>query len=205
MKHAKEMKRTMLLMTLALLLFGARAEAQDWKEALKKAVTSAADEATGGKLTGMAIVGAWEYTGPGVKFEGEELASKLGGAAIESSVAKQLTRAYEMVGIREGACSFDFDSEGGFTARLGSHDLSGDYAFDASTHEITLKISTGRIPLGSVPGHAYLSGEELLLVFPATKLVELVESLGQKIEALGTVTKLLENYENVYIGFAFKH
>ena len=29
MKHAKGMKRTMLLMTLALLLFGARAEALD--------------------------------------------------------------------------------------------------------------------------------------------------------------------------------
>ena len=64
MKHAKGMKRTMLLMTLALLLFGARAEAQDWKEALKKAVTSAADEATGGKLTARGLLGRLRHALP---------------------------------------------------------------------------------------------------------------------------------------------
>ena len=203
MKNDRMMKHMTLLLTLGLLLWGAQVQAQDWKDALKKVVTSAADEATGGKLTEVAIVGAWRYTGPGIKFEGENLTSQLGGAAIESTVTKQLVKGYELVGIREGACSFDFAGDGTFTAQLGSHELAGSYTFDASTHELALQVSTGKIPLGTIPGRAYLSGTELQLVFPATKLVELIESLGQKIQALSSVTKLLENYENVYIGFAF--
>ena len=199
MKNDRMMKHMTLLFTLGLLLWGAQVQAQDWKDALKKVVTSAADEATGGKLTEVAIVGAWRYTGPGIKFEGENLTSQLGGAAIESTVTKQLVKGYELVGIREGA----FAGDGTFTAQLGSHELAGSYTFDASTHELALQVSTGKIPLGTIPGRAYLSGTELQLVFPATKLVELIESLGQKIQALSSVTKLLENYENVYIGFAF--
>lgn len=203
MKNDRMMKHMTLLFTLGLLLWGAQVQAQDWKDALKKVVTSAADEATGGKLTEVAIVGAWRYTGPGIKFEGENLTSQLGGAAIESTVTKQLVKGYELVGIREGASSFDFAGDGTFTAQLGSHELAGSYTFDASTHELALQVSTGKIPLGTIQGRAYLSGTELQLVFPATKLVELIESLGQKIQALSSVTKLLENYENVYIGFAF--
>lgn len=192
-----------LLLCLGLLLGGARTQAQDWKDALKKVATSTADEATGGKLTEMAIVGTWNYTGPGVKFESGELTGQLSGAAIETAVAKQLAKGYDMAGIREGACTFDFNSDKTFSAKLGTHDLTGSYSFDASTHEMALQVTTGKIPLGSIPGHAYLNGSELQLVFPVSKLIELVESLGQKIPALSSVTKLLENYENVYIGFAF--
>ena len=125
MKNDRMMKHMTLLLTLGLLLWGAQVQAQDWKDALKKVVTSAADEATGGKLTEVAIVGAWRYTGPGIKFEGENLTSQLGGAAIESTVTKQLVKGYELVGIREGACSFDFAGDGTFTAQLGSHELAG--------------------------------------------------------------------------------
>jgi len=55
MKNDRMMKHMTLLLTLGLLLWGAQVQAQDWKDALKKVVTSAADEATGGKLTEVAI------------------------------------------------------------------------------------------------------------------------------------------------------
>ena len=45
------MKRNLLLAIATLLLAGSFATAQDWKEALKKAATTAADKATDGKLT----------------------------------------------------------------------------------------------------------------------------------------------------------
>ena len=89
------MKKTTLLLAAALLAAGT-VQAQDWKDALKKAATSVADQLTDGKLTEHALVGTWSYTGPGVKFEGEDMASELAGAAIESSVAKQLERAYAL-------------------------------------------------------------------------------------------------------------
>lgn len=196
------MKKTTLLLTAALLLAGS-VQAQAWKDALKKAATTVADQLTDGKLTQYALVGTWNYTGPGVKFEGEDMASEIAGAAIESSVTKQLEKAYALAGIRAGAGSFTFNDDGTFSALLGKYTLSGEYEFDASTHVITLKFAKGKLNLGSVPGHAYISGQELVLVFPVTKLVDMVSALGSKISSLATVTKMLENYKNVYAGFAF--
>lgn len=81
-----------LLILTALLIGCNTLQAQDWKDALSKAATSAADKATGGKLTQMAITGQWEYSGPGVKFESDDTLSELGGSALSSSVEKNSTR-----------------------------------------------------------------------------------------------------------------
>ena len=62
------MKR-LIALALLLALGTTAAAAQDWKEALKRAATAAADKLTDGKLTEYALVGQWSYTAPGVKFE----------------------------------------------------------------------------------------------------------------------------------------
>lgn len=195
--------KTKRLIAAALLLLALPAQAQDWKELLKKAATEVADQATGGKLTERAIVGTWNYTGPGVKFEGEDLLSSVGGTAMESTVTTRLEKAYLLVGIKPGACSFTFAEDKSFTATMGSRELSGTYEFDASTHVLTLQFAKGKVDLGSVPGHAYISGTQLQLLFPVTKLTDMIVALGSKISSLSTLTKLLEKYENVYIGFEF--
>lgn len=196
------MKKRIFFFAAALLL-AAGADAQEWKDALKKAAASAVDKATDGKLTRYALVGEWKYTGPGIKFEGGDIASELGGAAIESTIAPKLEKAYLLAGIKPGACTFSFDREGAFTALVGKRTLSGTYEFDASTHVVTLHFAKGKYDLGTMPGHAYISGDGLQLVFPVTKLVNLVTTLGSKISSLSTVTALLKKYENVYLGFEF--
>ena len=100
--------KQLLLFAAALFLLGGTSSAQDWKEALKKAATAAADKATDGKLTQYALAGTWNYTGPGVKFEGSDIASEVGGAALEATVVKQLEKAYAKAGIRPGAGTFSF-------------------------------------------------------------------------------------------------
>ncbi len=197
------MKKQLFFLAAALLTLTAAAHAQDWKEALKKAATAAVDKATDGKLTQYAIVGEWHYTGPGVKFEGGDVVSEVGGAAIETSVGGYLEKAYALAGIKPGAVSFSFDKEGAFTATVGKRELTGTYEFDAATHVITLHFAKGKYDLGTMPGHAYISGEELQLVFPVTKLVNMVTTLGSKISSLTAVTTILRKYENVYIGFEF--
>ena len=42
-----------------------------------------------------------------------------------------------------------------------------------------------------------------LLVFPVTKLIDMVKAMGSKISSMETIVALLENYKNVYIGFEF--
>ena len=196
--------KKILLSAAALLLLAGTTSAQDWKEALKKAATAAADKATDGKLTQYALAGTWNYTGPGVKFEGEDLASELGGAALESSVVKQLTKAYALAGIKPGAGTFTFERDSdAFSATLGRHNLTGTYEYEAATHVVTLHFAKGKLNRGSVPGHAYISGQELVLVFPVTRLVEVVTALGSKVSYFSTATTLLSKYKNVYVGFAF--
>ena len=102
------------------------------------------------------------------------------------------------------AGSFTFEqADQTFSALLGKHELAGTYEYDASTHVITLRFAAGKLNLGAVDGHAYVSGSELLLVFPVTKLVEFATELGSKVSSLATVASLLKKYENVYLGFAF--
>ena len=196
--------KKILLSAAALLLLAGTTSAQDWKEALKKAATAAADKATDGKLSQYALSGTWIFTGPGGKFDGEDLASELGGAALESSVVKQLTKAYALAGIKPGAGTFTFERDSdAFSATLGRHNLTGTYEYEASTHVVTLHFAKGKINLGSVPGHAYISGTELVLVFPVTRLVEMMTTLGSKISSLSTAAALLSKYKDVYVGFAF--
>ena len=195
--------KKILILTVVLLTAGTAA-AQDWKDALKKAALMIVDEAPDGKLTPFALAGSWNYTGPGVKLEGEDLVSGLGGAALESTVEQQLEKAYSLAGIQPGAGSFTFEQQDStFSAVLGSHELSGTYAYDSGTHAITLHFAKGKLDLGSVDGHAYVSGTDLQLVFPVTKLVNLATELGSKVSSLATVVSLLKKYENVYLGFAF--
>ncbi len=191
------------LILLTLLLAAGRAEAQNWKDLLTKIATTAADNLTDGQLTRYALAGTWNYTAPGVKFEGEDLVSELGGAALQTSIAEKLEKAYLLVGIKAGSCTFTFDREDAFTMQVGTRQLHGTYEFDPSTHRIALCFAKGTYNLGTVEGHAYVSGTDLQLVFPVTKLVKMISALGSKISSLATLTKLLESYENVYIGFEF--
>ena len=197
------MKKTLLSVAAALLLAGGAASAQDWQEALKKAATEAADKATGGKLTQYALVGTWNYSAPGVKFEGNDLLSQLGGSALEGTVKSQLDKVYQTVGIKPGAGSVTFGKDGAFSTQMGNYKLSGTYTFDPSTHVAAMKFAKEKLDLGEVPGHVYLSGTKMVLVFPVGKLIEIIKSYGSKISSMETVVALLEQYKNVYIGFEF--
>ena len=198
------MKKFLPLLLLAAIAAAGPASAQSWKDALSKIATSVVDKLTGGKLTEKALIGTWSYTQPGVKFEGEDVVSDVAGSALESTIVKQLETAYALAGLRAGAGSFTFNDDDTFGASLGSYELSGTYAFDPSTHVVTLRFAKGSISLGTIEGHAYIDGKELLLVFPVTKFVQTAAALGSKVSSLSTVAALLEKYKNVYIGFAFQ-
>lgn len=178
--------------------------AQDWLEALKKTATAAADEATGGKLTELALAGTWKYAKPSVKFEGTDLSSDIGGTLIEGLIVDQLSKVYAKAGITPGAGSVTFGKGNDeFSATVGTHSISGTYAFDAETHAIDFQLADGKIDLGAIPSRAYLNGEELTIVFPVTRLVEIAKSLGEEVASLASASALLSQYENAYIGFAF--
>lgn len=198
------MKMTMkrfFILTLAVLLCSSAASAQSWKDALKKVATETVDQVTGGKLTERAIVGTWNYSGPGVKMNSSDVLANVGGTVMESTVAGKLSGAYEKVGIVPGACTITFGSDDTFSMPVKGREVTGTYVFDASTHAITLQV--GKLKT-SFTGYAYISGSNLQLVFPVDKLMSFVTAIGSKISSLSSVATLLEKYDNVYIGFEFE-
>ncbi len=195
------MKRLTVLLILMLTCTAVeRATAQSWLDALKGVATEVIDQATGGKLTEKAIVGAWNYTSPGVRMGSSDTLSNLAGSAMESTIEGKLSSVYEKIGIREGFCQITFTDEKGWSMPVKGHEVKGTYTYDPSTHAITLTLSK----LGaSFTGYAYIDGEHLELVFPVDKLMSFVTALGSKISALSSVSTMLEKYDDVYLGFQF--
>lgn len=189
---------------MALLLGIHSASAQDWLDMLKKTATTAVDNATGGKLTEMALYGTWKYAKPSVKFEGTDLSGDLSGSLLEALLVDQLSKVYTKAGITPGAATVSFGKENkDFSATAGTHTISGTYAFDAETHAIDFQLADGKIDLGAIPSRAYLSGEELTIVFPVKRLIEIAQKVSNEVESLSTAAALLSQYETAYIGFAF--
>lgn len=198
------MKRILLLAAL-LVMTGGTLRAQNWQELLKQTATSLGDRATEGKLTQYALPGSWSYTAPGVRFEGESAASDPGAALITSMVKEQLAKVYEKLGIQAGSSTVTFDNKGNFTVAVGEQKASGSYEYDAATHTISVRPSDEKLAkIEAVAGRAYLSGSELQLLFPITRLLELAQSVSSQASSLEAVSTLLSSYKDLYIGFAFE-
>ncbi len=198
------MKHILLLAAL-LVMTGGTLRAQNWQEMLKQTATSLGDRATEGKLTQYALPGSWSYTAPGVRFEGESAASDPGAALIASMVKEQLAKVYEKLGIQAGSSTVTFDNKGNFTVAVGEQKASGSYEYDAATHTISVRPSDEKLAkIEAVAGRAYLSGSELQLLFPITRLLELAQSVSSQASSLEAVSTLLSSYKDLYIGFAFE-
>lgn len=185
------------------------AVAQDWKEALRNAASNIVDKATGGKATEALMVGDWEYASPGVKLGSDDLLADVGASALTGRMEAQLGTLYALAGIRAGACRFSFAADKSFTAAFGSRMMQGTYEFAGESHDIVLHFATNsNYDLGTFSGKAYLSGTDLQLLFPATRLLKLVDALGRKLAAFNataaTVSALVGKFDDLWLGFEFK-
>lgn len=192
------MRKTVLII-LALCTLST-AEAQ-WLDALKKVATEAIDKVTDGKLTQMAIVGKWSYKAPAVKLSSENIVSDIGGSAISATISSKMESAFEMVGIKEGFCSITFTDDEKFSMPVVGKEISGTYTYNNSDHSITLSVGdSGKINL---KGYAYISGSNLQLLLPINKFTDLLVSIGSNISSLSTITEVVKQYEDIYLGFEF--
>ena len=111
---------------------------------------------------------------------------------------------YAKVGLTPGTGSITFDRKSGFSASLGEQKIEGKYTYDAETHVVSLSSDHEKLKqYGTVSGRAYIDGSALQLLIPATKLLEIVQSVSAQSESLAGVSALLANYQNLYIGFSF--
>lgn len=177
------------------------ADAQGWLDALKKVATEAVDKATDGALTQIALVGNWAYSAPAVKLDGEDtLTSSLSGSALSATLGTKLESAFSKVGIVKGSCSMTFNSDGTFTMPIKNRNISGTYTYNSEDHSFTMSVGQKKM---EIKGFAYISGANLQLVFQINKLTDFLVTIGSSVSSLATVTNLIKQYENIYLGFEF--
>ncbi len=199
------MKKIITIVAVAMVAMCApmEASAQAWLDALKGAATTAIDKATGGKATELMLPGTWNYASPALKLVSDNALADAAASALVTGVEQKLEKAYTAIGIKPGACSYTFNTDNTFTAVLGKRKLSGTYTYDAATHAIELKYTSTLLNLGSMKGYAYLDGNSMELVFDCSKLMTFLTKLGSKVSMLSGITKLVENYDGMMIGFGF--
>lgn len=199
------MKKIITIVAVAMVAMCApmEASAQAWLDALKGAATTAIDKATGGKATELMLPGTWNYASPALKLVSDNALADAAASALVTGVEQKLEKAYSAIGIKAGACSYTFNADNTFTAVLGKRKLSGTYTYDAATHAIELKYTSTLLNLGSMKGYAYLDGSSMELVFDCSKLMTFLTKLGSKVSMLSGITKLVENYDGMMVGFGF--
>lgn len=197
-----------LLIVAALALFTPNLQAQNWLDALKGAASTAADKLTGGKATQYAMVGSWSYDRPGVKLESENTLTEVAASAATTKLQSTLETGYSLVGFKSGSCSCTFTKEGKFTMTAGSRTLEGEYTFENESHALTMTFTSQLLSkLGKIEGVAYLDGTDLQILFPADKVLSILQTLGTKTasfsKSMATISTLLNSFDGLNIGFEF--
>lgn len=143
------------------------------------------------------IVGTWTYTQPAVLFESDNVLSKLGGSVASSTIEKNLKEKLEKYGIKEGAVKMTFDKQGNFTQTIAGKTLSGTYTLDDTN--VVLKYD-GKV--SQMVGQTQLSGNKLLILMDASKLLSYVKTLGSLSgdSRLATISSLASNVDGMLVG-----
>ena len=147
------------------------------------------------------LPGTWNYTGSKIYLESENALAQLGGQAAATTVESKLNSLMEKVGIKKGACTFQFVQNGNtFKAVIGGKTISGTYSLNESAGTLTLTTALG---LGNITCNVTRNGTQALnLLFPADKLLQLAQIVGVATgnSNISSLTSLLGNYSGLQIG-----
>lgn len=194
------LKRSFLLIVLAVSAYGAPALAQDWKSILG----NAAKNVIGDKITtAQSIIGTWTYVAPDCKFESDNLLAKAGGEAASAKIEEKLDGVYQKLGM--SGCSYTFNDDNTYTFTFKGRKMQGTYSFDAESKVITMKTRLG------VTGKAHLAvtGNTMSLLFNADKLMAALKGFTQLTtkavnSKASVINSLVDNYDGLLLGFELK-
>lgn len=143
------------------------------------------------------IVGTWTYTQPAVVFESDNVLSKLGGSVASSTIEKNLKEKLEKYGVKEGSVQMTFDKQGNFTQTIAGKTLKGTYTMDDTN--VVLKYN-GQV--SQMVGQTQLSGNNLLILMDASKLLDYMKTLGALSgdSKLKTISSLASNVDGMLVG-----
>ena len=150
------------------------------------------------------MAGTWTSTGSAVCFQSENFLQKAGGSAAAGTIESKLNPYYEKFGLTGAVLTVETD--GSFTLKIKSINLKGTITKrDDGNFDFTFT-PFGNIKMGAVKTYVEKPMGGLNVMFDATKLKTLISAVAKFTgnSLASTAGNLLDSYEGLCVGFAFK-
>lgn len=147
------------------------------------------------QATEKTIIGTWVYEEPAIVLQSDNVltsaAAKLAAKKAETKLQEQLNK----IGIKKGALTLTFNSDGTFSETFGSKSVSGTWSIKDS--KLIMKHTVRSTTLTT-----QVSGKELMFVTDASKLLKLFQTLGSNStnSSISTVTSLMKKVKGMQCG-----
>lgn len=147
------------------------------------------------QATEKTIIGTWVYEEPAIVLQSDNVltsaAAKLAAKKAETKLQEQLNK----IGIKKGALTLTFNSDGTFSETFGSKRVSGTWSIKNS--KLIMKHTVRTTTLTT-----QVSGKELMFVTDASKLLKLFQTLGSNStnSSISTVTSLMKKVKGMQCG-----
>lgn len=149
------------------------------------------------------VCGEWTAKGSAVTFKSDNLLEKAGGLAAAGAIENKIDPYYKKLGLDKAVLTIKDD--GTFTLKA-KMSLSGTVTSnDDGTFEFDFKAMKS-ISLGKVTAYVTKSGNNLDVMFDATKLKKVVSAVAgvTGLSTAKTIAKILDSYEGLCVGFKMK-
>ena len=144
------------------------------------------------------IIGSWKYLQPGCAFTSDNLLAQAGGEVASQRIKSTLLNYYNSAGISSSNTYFTFGKDNTFTAKVAGKTVSGNYAYDPNSGQMTIKTL-----LFTINAYVTASTSGISLLFESQKLLTILQTIGGMSgnATLATIGELSRNYDGVRLGF----
>lgn len=156
------------------------------------------------KVTPSTLAGLWSYSGTAVELKSDNFLTNAAGTLVTSQIESKLNDYCLKAGIKQDTFSFTFNPDNKFSCTSNGKTITGKYEIIADGTQIRLNFAAAsNTKLGSMDAKINISGKNLLILFRADKLLEIISTVStvSNNSSLQTINSLLKNYDELQLGF----
>lgn len=202
------MKKVILAFAIAISSLGSTTYAFDLSSILGNAGTAVSGVVEGlftqSDITVAQMAGTWTAQGSAVCFQSDNFLQKAGGSAAASTIESKLDPYYKQYGLTGSVLTVN--SDGTFTLKVKSLSLKGTISKRSDGNFDFTFTPFGSFKLGTIKAYVEKPVGGLNVMFDATKLKSLISTIATLTgnSMAKTAGSLLDSYEGLCVGFAFK-
>lgn len=142
------------------------------------------------------IVGTWVYEEPAIVFQSDNFLSNTAAKVAANSLEKKIQTQLNKYGIKQGTLKFTFNEDGTFTEVLGKKTMKGTWKVQDS------KLVISYLGVKQMALTTQLSGNKLMFVTDATKILTLMKTVGNASSNSGlqTISSLMKSVKGMQAG-----